>query len=80
LLVSRGTASYLRAKLDGCPEERLQQLRDVVDAAAESIAGPAPEAPSPEAGAPPLPGDMGAEPIAPGMSPALPEGMPQLPQ
>lgn len=81
LLVSRGQNAYLRAKLQGCPEDRLDKLRTQLNEAAEAVAAAqAPPAPPPgppmlDAGAP-MPMDAGMPPGPPGPPPGPDMGMP----
>lgn len=84
LLISRGQSAYLRGKLNGAPEERLEKLRDLLMTAADALAaaeaGAQPAAPpgmpmGPEAGALPPGAPMPPDPLAAAM-PMLPPGGP----
>ena len=75
------TTAYQRASVQGCPEERLQMLRDWIDAADRLMQRA-------EEGAPPPPGPPGPPPdmlppdgpMPPGMPPMPPEmGAPPIP-
>jgi hypothetical protein len=74
LIVSRGTAAYLRAKVNKAPDDRLEILREWVTTAAEILAPP-------PGAQPPAPGPGGPAAMPPGAPPpggAPPMGPPTL--